>query len=319
MAEAALIGLDWGSTSLRAWLYDATGAVLDERRAELGVNRLPTGAGGVREFEPAFEQVCGPWLRTVPDVPAVPVIAAGMVGADHGWLPTRYRPLPVHLDAGLDCPSLVTSAGLRVHVVPGVSDPGPEHAVMRGEETELLGLTLDDGDHEVVMPGTHAKWVRVRGRRIRNVQTYITGELFDLLLHRSSLSALAVADGATHWDAFARGLDQARRSRGNVLGALFTARTLPLARQLGTEQVGDYLSGLLIGGELCTRFHQAAGAADGVLWIVGSPALADRYARAARYLGRRDVVVVTDAARRGLWRAAQLAGLVPVALDPVGR
>jgi 2-dehydro-3-deoxygalactonokinase len=307
MGEAALIGLDWGSTSLRAWLYDESGTVMAEEWAELGVNRLATRSDGTRSFDAAFEQICGAWLLSTG---SVPVIAAGMVGADHGWLPTRYRPLPVHLDASIECPSLLTGSSARVHVVPGVTDPGPEHAVMRGEEVELLGIPLDSGDHEVVLPGTHAKWVRVRDRRIRSIQTYVTGELFDLLMHHSSLSALAVADATPHWDAFVRGLDQARRSRGNVLSALFTARALPLAHQLGTNKVADYLSGLLIGGELCTRFQQAPGAADRQLWIVGSASLTDRYARAARYLGRRDVVVVTDAASRGLWRAAHLAGLI---------
>jgi 2-dehydro-3-deoxygalactonokinase len=303
----SLIGLDWGSTGLRAWLYDEQGEVLAETRAELGVNRLTPDADGVRPFEQAFDQVCGQWLGAGRELP---VIAAGMVGSDHGWLPTRYRHLPLGLDERLECPVLITSAGVRVHVVPGVADPGPEHAVMRGEETELLGLPLDGGEHEVVMPGTHAKWVRVRDHKIRGIQTYVTGELFDLLLHRSSLAALATSDTTTHWDAFRRGLDQARRYRGNVLGSLFTARTLPLARQLETTQVADYLSGLLIGGELCTHFHHVSGSPAGPLWIVGTPALAERYARASRYLGRRDSVVVTDAASRGLWRAAQLAGIL---------
>lgn len=307
MAEA-LIGLDWGTTSLRAWLYDDRGEVLAENQAELGVSRLVPDAHGLRPFDQAFHDVCGAWLREPGELP---VIAAGMVGSDHGWLPTPYRHLPVDLDEALDCPALTTSSGSLVHVVPGVADPGPDHAVMRGEETELLGLPLEAGENEVVLPGTHSKWVHVRDRRIRGIQTHVTGELFDLLLHHSSLAALSTSDTTTHWDAFTRGLDQARRNRGNVLGSLFTARTLPLARQLGTSQVADYLSGLLIGGELCTRFHQAPVPATGRLWIAGSPGLTARYARAARYLGRRNVVVATDAGQRGLWRAAQLAGIVP--------
>lgn len=314
MAEA-LIGLDWGSTALRAWLYDDQGRVLAERHADLGVSRLSTAGPGVPSFDEAFHDVCADWLGSPNDLP---VIASGMVGADHGWLPTPHRPLPVDLADEIDCSVLSTSSGIAIHVVPGVSAPGPDHAVMRGEETELLGLPLAAGEHEVVLPGTHAKWIRVRDGRIREIQTYITGELFDLLLHRSSLAALAtpVTPSVTHWEAFTRGLDQARRSRGNVLSSLFTARTLPLARQLATDQIADYLSGLLIGGELCTRAHQVTAAPTGPLWIAGSVSLADRYARAARYLGKKDVVVVTDAARRGLWRSAQLAGLLPA--QPLG-
>ena len=57
----------------------------------------------------------------------------------------------------------------RVRLLPGVCQrsAGAED-VMRGEETQLLGLLGMQPDFEgvVVLPGTHSKWVDIRGGRI---------------------------------------------------------------------------------------------------------------------------------------------------------
>jgi hypothetical protein len=51
---AALVALDWGSTSLRAFLMDATGGVLADRTSDDGASRL---AGGPAEFEKALRRL----------------------------------------------------------------------------------------------------------------------------------------------------------------------------------------------------------------------------------------------------------------------
>ncbi|NPT53488.1 2-dehydro-3-deoxygalactonokinase, partial [Paraburkholderia elongata] len=63
--HAALIALDWGTTSLRAYLYDAVGEVLATRASTAGIMNLPRSAeqGG---FDAAFEDTCGAWLEQAP-------------------------------------------------------------------------------------------------------------------------------------------------------------------------------------------------------------------------------------------------------------
>ncbi|MCS0466366.1 2-dehydro-3-deoxygalactonokinase, partial [Burkholderia mallei] len=60
----ALIGLDWGTTSLRAYLFAADGSVLDTRALAAGVMSLPDapGASPQQTFDAAFERACGAWL-----------------------------------------------------------------------------------------------------------------------------------------------------------------------------------------------------------------------------------------------------------------
>jgi 2-dehydro-3-deoxygalactonokinase len=66
-----LIGLDWGTTAMRAYLFDANGQVVDSRASSDGIMRLPQAGG----FDAAFEAACGDWLALAPDLP---VIAAGL-------------------------------------------------------------------------------------------------------------------------------------------------------------------------------------------------------------------------------------------------
>src|SRR5919106_2328992 len=82
---AALIGIDWGTTSFRAWRIDASGHVLEARSGAAGILKVPGGA-----FEAALEREIGDWLGARP--PAV--IASGMITSRQGWLEVPYRPCP---------------------------------------------------------------------------------------------------------------------------------------------------------------------------------------------------------------------------------
>ena len=95
LQHAALIALDWGTTSLRAYLYDAAGNVLATRASTAGIMNLPRSAeqGG---FDAAFDDACGAWLA---QAPGVPVIAAGMVGSAQGWVEAPYVDAPANADA----------------------------------------------------------------------------------------------------------------------------------------------------------------------------------------------------------------------------
>ena len=142
-AHAALIALDWGTTSLRAYLYDASGNVLATRASTAGIMNLPRSAeqGG---FDAAFEDACGAWLD---NAPGVPVIAAGMVGSAQGWLEAPYVDTPASADALVAGIVRVEAAcGVTLHIVPGVLQRGELPNVMRGEETQIFGALGDEAN-----------------------------------------------------------------------------------------------------------------------------------------------------------------------------
>lgn len=302
----SLIGLDWGTSSLRAFLMH-DGRVVETRHARDGVQSL---AGRADEFERVFASIAGDWLARWP---ALAVVACGMVGSAQGWREAPYVRCPVDARAlAAHGVRVASGVGPDVLIAPGVlyepDDAAPD--VMRGEETQVAGALLQQpawaARATFVLPGTHSKRVRVEGGQIVSVATAMTGELFALLRTHSILGRL-MPPGSDAGDAaaFTRGLDDAR-AEGGLLHQLFAVRALGLTDRLPRAGLADYLSGLLIGNELL----QALDARDAPLVLVGEPALCARYAQALRHFGVGIDAVQGNTAPAGLWALARAADLV---------
>ncbi|STQ42354.1 2-keto-3-deoxy-galactonokinase [Ewingella americana] len=80
------IAVDWGSTNLRAWLY-RDGKCVDSQQSTAGVTRLEG-----RTPAQVFQQLIAPWQQQ-----GLPVLMAGMVGSDAGWVPAPYLRCPISL------------------------------------------------------------------------------------------------------------------------------------------------------------------------------------------------------------------------------
>lgn len=91
---------------------------------------------------------------------------------------------------------------------------------------------------------------------------------------------------------------------GGLSHHLFGTRTLGLFERLPAQALPSYLSGLLIGHEL--RDHRGDHRA---VHLVGSPALAQRYALALQHLGVTSQLHPEDLAAAGLFALAQQRGL----------
>jgi len=298
---ARLIAIDWGTSSFRAWLLGDDGGVIEEIPSGPGIMAVADGS-----FEECFSTLLSPWLSRWPDLPA---IASGMITSRNGWVETPYLPLP--LDANGLAASLlrhVTQDGHEVHFTAGAVK-NPDHGVpdvMRGEEVEIFGHLAgqEHADGLFILPGTHNKWVQVANGVLSDFQTCMTGEIFALLYKDSILGRLATDDPADP-AAFGRGV-AAGLSGGSLMSRLFSARSLALMGRLKGGDVGDYLSGLLIGDELAVRLPLP----DEPVTIIGRGDLAERYAKAMAQVGATAVVAPPGMARAGLWEIAKLAGLV---------
>jgi 2-dehydro-3-deoxygalactonokinase len=319
LQHAALIALDWGTTSLRAYLYDAAGEVLATRASTAGIMNLPRSAeqGG---FDAAFEDACGAWLE---QASAVSVIAAGMVGSAQGWLEAPYVDAPANADALVAGIVRVKAAcGVTLHIVPGVLQRGELPNVMRGEETQIFGAlgqdtgAADSGKRALIgLPGTHAKWAVVQAGRIERFHTFMTGEVFAALREHTILGRTMVTPDRPDTASFLHGVNIARdKGQAGMLATVFSSRTLGLTGQLSREQQPDYLSGLLIGHELAgleaVLTQQQNSLAGQHLRLIGNEALCERYRVALVQFGCTHAELVKHATERGLWRVATQAGLV---------
>jgi 2-dehydro-3-deoxygalactonokinase len=300
---AALIALDWGTSRARAYRVDADGRVLDRRDGEYGIQRLDG-----RTYADAFAGLLGEWR----DEP-LPRLACGMVGSRQGWREAPYVPCPASLDQLSR--GLVETDGGELVIVPGLStrDASGMPDVMRGEETQLLGAVAADAPRTlVVLPGTHSKWARVERGVVLDFMTSITGELYDALMNHTILGR--VPAGAKPDDAagaFARGV-QRGVGPGGLMHDVFGARTHVLMHELAPGDVGEWLSGLLIGREIrnARTWAQRAGDDASRVLVVGSDTLAARYAKALALLEIAPTHGPTDAAATGLYRIACAAGKV---------
>ena len=310
MTASALIALDWGTTSARAYRLDADGAVIDAHSAPLGIQQVRDGA-----FAAALAVLLGDW-----SVDAAPRIACGMIGSRQGWVEAPYCSCPVALDALAS--GLVYTPDCAMAIVPGVTsiDSAGVPDVIRGEETQILGALVASSavgrePALIVLPGTHSKWAIVGDGTIVAFATFLTGELYAVLKDHSILGRMMTAGaeaGGAQSAAFERGVRRGLAAGAGLLHDLFGTRTLALFDDLEPEATGDYLSGLLVGTEIREACAWAAGhrqAVDAVV-LVGTTALAQRYRAALTLAGIASVAGPADAAARGLWRIARSAGLV---------
>lgn len=257
------IAVDWGSTHLRAWLY-RDGECIAQQQQPLGVSRLTD----VSACE-VFEQYIAPWRQQA----QTPVVMAGMIGSDAGWLPVPYLSCPVALHQLSDRLSEVAE---QVWIVPGLmQQANGHHSVMRGEETQLLGAMVLAPASCYVMPGTHSKWVRTANDAVQQFATAMTGELHHLLMSQSLIGKGLPAQ-KENAGAFQAGL-QSGLDSPSLVTRLFDARAGRLLGYLPAEHVSEWLSGLLIGAEVAAMLaeHPVTGIA-----LVGSESLCRRYRQA---------------------------------------
>jgi len=289
-----LISVDWGTSSLRAYLADASGVTLAEIDADKGALSLGRG-----EHEPYLASLLRDWKSRHPELP---IVASGMVGARQGWIEAPYASCPAGLAEIAAATVIAPSAALGgVRIVPGVScrDARGAPDVMRGEETQILGALAGErrGEGVYVLPGTHSKWARVEGGRIVGFETFMTGEAFAALKDHTVLGRMmAPAADRTEPTGFALGVDAAAALQrpGDLLHAAFMTRTFGLFGQLAPDQLAEYLSGLLVGAEILAGARGANSAT-----VIGAPALVQRYRTAGARLGVELTPAPAHCATRG--------------------
>lgn len=264
MGPPRLIAVDWGTSTLRGALLDAEGKVLDEKSAPLGILNVPRG-----DFAGVFARQFGAWMKPAGSVSLV----SGMAGSRQGWREAPYVPCPAGL-AEIKQRLLWIESG-RIALVPGLSDEqGGVPDVMRGEEVQILGAMriagLEDG--LFVLPGTHSKWATVRRGRVMGFRTFMTGEIYGLLIQHSILARTTDAEASLDEAVFLEGVAEASNGTG-LLHNVFGVRALALFERLSPAESASYLSGLLIGEEVAGQALQEGRE----VVLIGAPALTERY------------------------------------------
>jgi 2-dehydro-3-deoxygalactonokinase len=185
----------------------------------------------------------------------VPIVVSGMASSSIGMIELPYKELPFQCNG----------SDLTVHTIPGVEEDGANKIilisgvksqtdVMRGEETILAGCEVSNNDSEqlLIFPGTHSKHILIKNGLVESINTYMTGELFDLLSNKSILSTSVTKNNHPEQNTgspyFAEGVLKGAAS--NLLNSIFHVRTNQLFKKASPMENYQFLSGLLIGSEL---------------------------------------------------------------------
>ena len=276
------ISCDWGTSRLRLRLVESSSGVVGAAHTtDDGIRHVasvsPTGERRRERLGEALERGIA---ALAPDLPSdVPVVMSGMASSNLGWEELPYAALPAAVDGGTLRFVDLFHAGRRVRLISGLRS---ETDVMRGEETELIGLFSTPGRRilsencTVILPGSHSKHVRLIAGRIVNFTTYLTGELFELLTRQSTLANAAEPEFDP--EAFAAGV--AASPALGLSAALFQTRARVVLGSLPASHSRAFLSGALIGAEVSALCGDPARP----LVLAAGPDLAREYALALREL-----------------------------------
>lgn len=313
----AYIAVDWGSSNFRGYLCNHQGQALDTCFSPHGVLKLKRPC-----FDSLIQQELKTWLVRHPELP---VIMCGMVGSANGWVETQYLDCPVDLTSLAQKLIQAPSAMQRsLWIVPGVRQlaVAGKHAadVMRGEETQILGASLlqkaaaMQEQHElsqiVCLPGTHCKWAHISGKTMHGFTTYMSGELFSLLLQTKSLARQL--EGVAYKkifqkDVFIQGIEAVEQGAG-FFADIFNIRVQLLNKKLQPQQIREYLSGVMVAHEMMQA--QTYLQLKLPVTLVASGVLAERYQCAFTRLGVTVTTIKTETVTlSGLHDIAKNAGI----------
>lgn len=289
MPTNTFLSCDWGTSHFRLRLVEReTLTVLDEIKTDEGVASL---AGEVPpELRPVrLAEIFTDRARELIDRnranPATAIIS-GMASSNIGWHQLPYAKAPIRLEpAALGTYAfalrLAEGQSLQVVLVSGVCT---KNDIMRGEETELLGLLglipeLQTASAVVVLPGTHSKHVRLEHGVLTNFTTYMTGEIYAHLRDMPTLKASLAQSEDFDKSEFLAGVNGA--AEAGLMGALFKTRSRFVLDPQGKPSSPSFLSGLLIGAELA----DIGPASEQDVHVCCSAALIEPYSLAADRLG----------------------------------
>lgn len=300
---------DWGTSNFRLYLVEAvTERIIGQVRDTVG-NAALFQAWQKNKDTPRVDfyrtylqsQINKLAEGTQTNLKAVPVVLSGMASSSIGIVEVPYASLPFNLaKPRLEVQKIIRNKDFTndLYVFGGVKS---ENDVMRGEEVQLAGLKdLIAPDDLCILPGTHSKHIFLEGYYAMSFNTYMTGEIFQLLVTQSILSNSVAATEEFDLTHFQKGVLDAKAS--NILNSLFTVRTNVLLQKMKPTDNYAYLSGLLIGTELKPLLSFTR-----PITVAGSEPLLSLYKLALEYLDlKNELLIIPDSRFKQAFVKAQI-------------
>lgn len=225
------------------------------------------------------------------------ILASGMITSEYGLcnLPHIIVPAGIEeLHEGMYETVIEDISEIPFVFIRGVKKQGADldgTDVMRGEETELMGILQTDQDACLyVLPGSHSKHISVDGRgRIVDFRTMMTGELFAAVMQHTILrDATNFEHNEIHESDLFNGFYYAQK-RG-VNEALFKTRILKTMFNGTQEQCYSFL----LGAVLCDEVEAILQSKERVVVLGGQKQFRKALAILLKKASDKRIVVLSD-------------------------
>lgn len=268
-----IITIDTGTTNTRvcAWHNER---LLAEAARPVGVR--DTAISGSTEILMKGVSDAVHDARRQANIPAdekVVFLSAGMITSNVGLheIPHLLAPAGVNeLATGMVSAQLPAITDEPIWFVPGIRnhnaavtlDNAEQMDMMRGEETEAIGVlaSLDiSGPALIILPGSHSKFVKIdASNRIEGCVTTIGGELLDVITRHTILASSLNQQFAQEIDtpALLQGANQCLQT--GLSRTCFSVRVLDMFSELTQNQKANVLLGAVLQDDLQAIKHSEA-------------------------------------------------------------
>lgn len=252
---AKFLTVDGGTTNTRVYLV-IDKKVIDAVKINIGAKKSIEGNTPLKEaLKKAIEELLLKHSLCSSDISCIPT--SGMITSEFGLINLPHITAPAGIAEFHSCSKRIVLpeiCDIPFLFIPGVktaSSKLEETDMMRGEETELYGLSLYPQINSVyILPGSHSKLIKTDEKgRISTFKTMLTGEMIAALSQDTILrDAVDLTVDSADDDFLLRGFDYAVTHGLNE--ALFKVRVLKKLFGAEKVQVYSFFLGAVLSAEI---------------------------------------------------------------------
>ncbi len=260
-----IITIDTGTTNTRVCAWQDT-RLLAEAARPVGVRDTAISGSTETLMRGVSEAVQDALSQArIPAGEKVVYLSAGMITSNVGLCEIPHLLAPAGLDelaqgmVSAHLPAITDEPvwfvpGIRNHNAPVTLDNAEQMDMMRGEETEAIGVlaSLDiAGPALIILPGSHSKFVKIDAQnRIEGCVTTIGGEMLDVITRHTILASSLNLQFASEIDApsLMQGANQCLTT--GLSRTCFSVRVLDMFGELTLNQKANVLLGAVLQDDL---------------------------------------------------------------------
>ncbi|MBQ4087122.1 MAG: 2-dehydro-3-deoxygalactonokinase [Clostridia bacterium] len=290
---ANYITIDGGTTNTRVGLV-LDGNLIETVKIPVGAMKSIGGNGALKDgIRQAIESLLAKHGASETDI--AKILASGMITCEFGLcnLPHITAPAGIsELHDSMHETVIEDISSIPIVFIRGVKTVGSlnETDMMRGEETELMGLlSYAAGDTLFVLPGSHSKLIEMENGKITAFSTMLTGEMIAALSGNTILKdAVDLSVSETDAEFLTEGYRQAEKCGINQ--ALFRVRILKNLFGADSVKTYSFFLGAVLQGEIASILS----AKPETVMLGGKQQLRDAMKTLLDAFGTKNVISLTE-------------------------